>query len=210
MSLSGKADPDRLRWTDAPPLGAGRSPAEGGEDYPRRCPMGRGALVVTLLAALYGPAGAQVADPIVHEGIVEASLERVWAAFTTSEGLRAWLAPHADIDLRVGGLMRANYDQQGQLGDPQTIENTILSFDPGRMLSIRVTRAPDSFPFPNAVRHMWSVVYFEAAGPHRTTVREVSLGFGTDEESRRMRAFFNQGNATTLHQLQRHFAGSPR
>jgi hypothetical protein len=78
------------------------------------------------------------------------------------------------------------------------------------MLSIRVSKAPDNFPFPNAVRQMWSVVYFEAAGSGRTTVREVSLGFSTDEESQRMRAFFNQGNATTLNQLQRYFAGSPQ
>ena len=172
--------------------------------------MRRGALVLALLAALWAPASAQDVSPIVHEGIVEASLERIWTAFTTSEGLRSWLAPHAEIDLRVGGLMRTNYNQQGQVGDPQTIENTILSFEPGRMLSIRVSKAPDNFPFPNAVRQMWSVVYFEAAGSGRTTVREVSLGFSTDEESQRMRAFFNQGNATTLNQLQRYFAGSPQ
>jgi uncharacterized protein YndB with AHSA1/START domain len=172
--------------------------------------MRRSALVLAMLAVLGGSTSAQNVGPIVHEGIVEASLERVWTAFTTSEGLRSWLAPHAEIDLRIGGLMRTNYNPQGQLGDPQTIENTILSFEPGRMLSIRVSRAPDSFPFPNAVRDMWSVVYFAEAGPSRTTVREVSLGFSADEESQRMRAFFNQGNATTLHQLQKHFAGSSR
>ena len=33
-------------------------------------------------------------------------------------GLRSWLAPHAEIDLRIGGLMRANYDSRGALGDP--------------------------------------------------------------------------------------------
>jgi uncharacterized protein YndB with AHSA1/START domain len=163
-----------------------------------------------MLAALSGPAGAQDVSPIVQEGMVEASVERVWTAFTTSEGLRSWLAPHAEIDLRVGGLMRTNYHPQGQLGDPQTIENTILSFEPGRMLSIRVSKAPETFPFPNAIRDMWSVVYFEAAGPDRTIVREVSLGFSTNEESQHMRAFFSQGNAMTLKQLQRHFAGSPR
>jgi uncharacterized protein YndB with AHSA1/START domain len=164
--------------------------------------------VLTMLTALCAPTRAQDVSPIVHEAVVEASLERVWTAFTTSEGLRSWLAPHAEIDLRVGGLMRANYNPQGQLGDPQTIENTILSFDPGRMLSIRVSKAPDNFPFRSAIRQMWTVVYFEAAGADRTTVRDVSLGFGTDEESQQMRAFFNQGNAATLKQLQRHFAGA--
>lgn len=168
--------------------------------------MRHAVVTVALLAAVGGLPSAQTLSPVVHEGLVEASLERVWTAFTTSEGLRSWLAPHADIDLRIGGLMRTNYNPHGRLGDPQTIENTILSFEPGRMLSIQVSRAPDNFPFPTAVRQMWSVVYFAEAGPGRTTVREVSLGFTAAEESQRMRAFFNQGNATTLSQLQRHFA----
>lgn len=169
-------------------------------------PMKRAVLVVALVAILCGRAGAQDLGPVVHEGIVEASLDQVWAAFTTGEGLRAWLAPHAEIDLRVGGLMQTNYSAQGRLGDPQTIENTILSFEPRRMISIKVSKAPDTFPFPNAIRQMWSVIYFEAVAPGRTTVREVSLGFGADQESQKMRAFFDQGNATTLSQLQRHFA----
>jgi len=169
--------------------------------------MKRAMTVLVLVIAISGYARAQEVGPIAHEGIVEAPLDRVWAAFATSEGLRSWLAPHAEIDLRVGGLMRTNYNPKGQLGDAETIENAILSFEPQRMISIRVAKAPANFPFPNAIRDMWTVVYFAAAGPSRTTVREVSLGFGTDPESQRMRTFFNQGNATTLSQLQRHFAG---
>ncbi len=101
--------------------------------------------------------------------------------------------------------MKTNYDPAGRLGGPQTIENQILSFDPQRMISIRVVKAPDGFPFPSAILNMWTVVYFEEAAPSQTRVREVSLGFGTDDESQRMRAFFDQGNATTLNQLKRHF-----
>ena len=148
---------------------------------------------------------AQDVGPISHEGIVESSVDQVWAAFTTSEGLRAWLAPHAEIDLRVGGLMRTNYNAKGQLGDSGTIENVILSFEPQRMISIKVAKPPANFPFPNAVREMWTVLHFSPAGLGRTNVREVTLGFAADAESQRMRAFFNQGNATTLSQLQRLF-----
>jgi hypothetical protein len=35
---------------------------------------------------------------------------------------------------------------------PQTIENVILSFEPCRVLSVRVAKAPENFPFPNAIR----------------------------------------------------------
>jgi uncharacterized protein YndB with AHSA1/START domain len=171
--------------------------------------MKRALMALAIVVAVWGSADAQDVSAIVHEGIVEAPLDAVWAAWTTSEGLRSWMAPHAEIDLRVGGRMRANYNAQGTLGDPQTIENTVLSFEPKRMLSIKVAKPPAGFPFPNAIQRMWSIVYVEAVAPGRTRVREVSLGFDADEESQKMRAFFNQGNATTLKQLQRHFAKIP-
>ncbi len=173
--------------------------------------MKRGTVALAMVAVLCGNvSAAQDISPIVSEGLVEASLDAVWAAWTTGDGLRSWLAPHADIDLRVGGLMRTNYSAQGTLGDPHTIENTVLSFEPRRMISIMVAKAPDTFPFPNAIQEMWTVIYFEAAGPGRTKVRVVGLGFRPSEESQRMRAFFERGNATTLEQLQRHFSGVPR
>ncbi len=145
-------------------------------------------------------------SPLIHEGIVDAPLSEVWKAWSSSEGLRLWMAPHAEIDLRVGGLMRANYNPDGQLGDAGTIVNTVLSFDPERMISIKVQQAPEGFPFSDAVSKMWSVIYFNAVNGNRTIVREVSLGFDHSEESQRMRAFFDEGNATTLYQLQRFFS----
>lgn len=164
-----------------------------------------GIATVALVVVVGGSASAQNVGPIVAEGIVEAPLDTVWAAWSTSEGLRGWLAPHAEIDLRVGGLMRTNYDPAGVLGDRHTIENEVLSFEPGRMLSIRVARAPNDFPFANAIRHMWTVLYLDEAGPGRTRLRVVSLGFRPDEESQRMRAFFDRGNTATLQALQRRF-----
>lgn len=168
--------------------------------------MKRGMATVAMAAILCGSMSAEDTGPIVCERIVEAPLDAVWEAWTTSAGLRSWLAPHADIDLRVGGRMRTNYSPQGTLGDPKTIENTVLSFDPRRMMSIKVAKAPDGFPFPNAIGDMWTVIYLEAAGPDRTQVRIVGLGFRPDEESQKMRAFFERGNASTLEQLQRHLA----
>lgn len=172
--------------------------------------MKRGILCLAMVSVLSGSVSAQDISPLVHEGIVEAPVAKVWAAWATSEGLRSWLAPHAEIDLRVGSRMRTNYSAQGSLGDPQTIENTVLSFDPGRMLSIQVVKAPDQFPFPTAIRQMWTVIYFEPLWPDRTRVRVVGLGFRPDAESQKMRGFFERGNAVTVQQLQRHFSATSR
>lgn len=168
-------------------------------------------LIVLLLALVCGPAQA-LADAaaedgrLAHEGVVAAPVKDVWAAFTTKKGQESWMVAHSEVELKVGGRMRTHYDPKGAIGDPKTIENEIISYDPGRMISIRVTKAPEGFPFPNAVKGMWTVVYFEATGPQMTRVRIVSLGFGDDEESKKMRAFFDRGNAYTLRKLQERFS----
>jgi len=159
-------------------------------------------LLSVCLALTWSATWAQSNGPLIHEGVVDAPLAKVWDAWTTSAGLQSWLAPHAEIDFRIGGVMRANYNPDGELGDPQTIENTILSFDPQAMISIRVLKAPADFPFPSAILAMWTVIYFQANGPASTHVRIVANGFSADEESQSMRAFFAQGNAITLQQMQ--------
>ncbi|WP_396271123.1 SRPBCC domain-containing protein [Ideonella sp.] len=157
--------------------------------------------VVSLL--LSGPARA--AESIVAEGVVGAPVAEVWRAWTTTEGLKAWLAPHVDIDLKLDGLMRSHYDPNGSLGDPGTIENKVLAYEPERMLSIKVAKAPEKFPFKAKIGDMWTVLYFQPTADGKTLLRIVGMGFGADDESQRMKAFFMQGNAYTLAQLQKHF-----
>ena len=161
---------------------------------------------VVVFLILCGSVRGQDVNPIVAVAVIDAPVDAVWAAWTTADGLRAWLAPHVEFDLRLGGLMRTNYHAQGTLGDPQTIENVVLSFEPGRMLSMQVAKAPAKFPFPNAIYRMWTVLYLDVVTPGQTRVRVVGMGFSPDEESQKMRTFFLRGNATTLEQLQRHFA----
>jgi uncharacterized protein YndB with AHSA1/START domain len=144
--------------------------------------------------------------PVVTEGLVNASAGEIWRAWTTPDGMRSWLAPVADIDLRIDGLMRTNYNPNGKLEDDGTIENRILAFDPEHMFAIKVAKAPKSFPFPIAVQKMWTVVYFTEQGTGQTLVRAVGHGFTDDPESTRMREFFQKGNDFTLSELRKRFA----
>ncbi len=143
--------------------------------------------------------------PLVHVSEINAPLDFVWDAFATSKGLAAWMAPLAIIDLRVGGKMLANYHADGKLGDANTIENTILSFDPQRMISLKATKPPASFPFKDAIAKTWSVMYFEALSPRRTSIRIVGMGYDESEQSQRMRSFFKMGNDWTLKELNKYF-----
>jgi uncharacterized protein YndB with AHSA1/START domain len=153
--------------------------------------------------------GAEDESRHITEGIIDAPLDAVWAALTTKEGMESWAVAHAEIDLKVGGKMRTHYSPKGKIGDPNTIENIILAFEPKRMLSIQVGKPPVKFPFKEAIKSVWHVLSFDEAGPGRTRLREVGLGYGSDEESKKLRAFFKNGNAFTLKKLQEHFTPKP-
>jgi uncharacterized protein YndB with AHSA1/START domain len=145
------------------------------------------------------------AEPLVSEAIVNAPVNEVWRLFTTSEGMESWMVAHAEIELKIGGLMRTHYDPKGTLGDANTIVNQVLSFEPERMLSIRVQQAPANFPLPGVVGNVWSVIYFQPLEPGMTNVRIVGLGYGDDPQSQQLREYFRKGNAWTLEQLQKKF-----
>jgi len=142
----------------------------------------------------------------ITEGIIDAPVDAVWNAFATKAGQEAWNVAHAEMDLKIGGKMLTHYDAKGKIGDPNTIENVILAFEPKKMLTIKVGTPPEKFPFKEAIKNVWHVLYFEEAGPNRTRLRVVGLGYGADEESKKMRAFFERGNASTLKKLQEHLA----
>lgn len=138
---------------------------------------------------------------VVDEYEIEAGIDSVWHAFTTSEGLQSWVSPLADIDFRVGGKWRANYNKDGELGDATTIENTVLSYDPKRMLSIKATGFPEGFEFVEAAKTTWSVFYFAALTDAKTKITVVGLGYSNSEESQKLLAFFKPANRYSMDQL---------
>ncbi len=173
-----------------------------------------------LLASCAPLDGAPRADPavladnspsFVNEGVVNAPPSEVWKVLSTPEGFKALGVAHADMDFRVGGLIRSHYKPEGVLGDDGTIQNRILAFEPQRMLAIQIDRPPKSFPFKNAWKKTWTVITLTDLGDGRTRVRIASMGYGSDEESQAMRRFFETGNDWTIKSMQAHFgAAGPR
>ena len=169
---------------------------------------------ITFAGLVGGPlqvshAGDPVGNALRSEGIVDAPIEAVWDAFTTKEGIESWMVPHAEIDLRVGGKMRTTYDPNGVIGDDSTIENTILSFDPPHMLSIKATKPPANFPMKEAIKNMWSVIYLDPVDSKRTRITVVGMGYGDDEASQTLRKHFDAGNTWTINKLQERFGKAP-
>jgi uncharacterized protein YndB with AHSA1/START domain len=166
------------------------------------------ALLLVVLAALPARAKDDVPPPpLTTEVVLDASPREAWDVFATSEGWKALGVAKAEVDFRVGGKIRSHYDPAGVLGDEGTIENTILAFEPERMLAFRATKAPKGFPFPAEVLdRTWNVTTFTDLGDGRTRLTLRGYGYGSDEASRKMRDFFEKGNATTLQGLVARFA----
>lgn len=79
-------------------------------------------------------------QPLIHTVTVDAPVKEVWKAYTTTSGITSWMVPKGEIALRVGGYIRTSYSKQSTLTGPDVIENTILAFDPEKMLSMKCTR----------------------------------------------------------------------
>jgi uncharacterized protein YndB with AHSA1/START domain len=170
----------------------------------------RGARLVLMMGALLGwlallTRPAVAAGPEVTEGFINTSTADVWRIFTTSEGYKLTGAALAEVDLKIGGLIRAHYNPQGKLGDAETIVNEILAYEPERMLAMRIKQAPAGFPYKDAVAGTWTVIYMNPAGENMTQVRIVGLGYTDAPQSQAMRKFFAEGNRWTLDHIGKRF-----
>ncbi len=144
-------------------------------------------------------------NPLVHEAVISAPVAEVWRVFTTEEGYKLLGVAHAQIDFRVGGLMRTHYNPKGVIGDDGTIENTILAYEPERVLAFRISKPPKDFPFAESWKHTWSVATFTDLGDGRTNLRLAGLGYTAQEQDQKMRVFFEAGNAWVMKNLQANY-----
>jgi uncharacterized protein YndB with AHSA1/START domain len=167
--------------------------------------MRRFALAFALATILASPIYA-VTDPVpgekalVIEVTVPAPPEAVWQAFSTTEGLKTWLAPDSIVDLRPGGEWTARFPG-GSTGG-----GTILSYVPGKEL-VLAALAPDRFPTVRAQRtHV--VFHFEPNGTG-TLVRLTQTGWQTGPEWDRAYEYLVAGNGQLLGTLHHRFVNGP-
>ena len=147
-------------------------------------------------------------EPLVPEIELHAPVEKVWDVFATLEGWKLWGVAKVEVDFRVGGTVKTHYSPQGVIGDEGTIHNQIIAFEPMRMVAFRIAQPPKGFPFPNSWQSTWTVATMTDLGAGRTKLRLAGCGYTADEESQRMRAFFEQGNAWSLNKMKQNLEKS--
>jgi len=144
-----------------------------------------------------------------HEIVVDTPRDKVWEAFSTAEGWTSWVAPVAFVDFRRGGTIETSYDPNAQRGDPANIRSEILSYLPGRMLSLQAVQTPPGFPHPELADGLWSVFLFEDVEKGRTRIIAAGAGYGAGESYDTIFRFFERANAMALQQLDRRLREGP-
>jgi len=173
-----------------------------------RCTLAATAALIGLLAAAAPALGGEAArgapqGDFARETIINGPTDVVWRLLTTERGLESWLAPQADVDLRIGGLVRTHQDARGRIGDPQTLVNRVLAVEPGRRVTLQVDKTPDGYPWAGAVIGTRYDVTVDPLKRGRTRVRCVAYGFPGGPMGYALRSLLDRGAVLALDQLRK-------
>ncbi|WP_295640109.1 SRPBCC domain-containing protein [uncultured Methylibium sp.] len=139
--------------------------------------------------------------------VVNATLDQLWAAWTTREGIVGFFAPDAVIDARVGGAFHIHIDPGAPPGSKGADDMRYMALQPKRMLSFD-WNAPPSLP---GVRQQRSfvVLRFEALDERRSRLTLHHTGWGDGGEWDQAYAYFDRAWGHVLANLQKRFDSGP-
>ncbi|WP_114955124.1 SRPBCC family protein [Sphingosinicella terrae] len=145
---------------------------------------------------------------LVHETVVDAPVEQVWAAIATPQGWREWAVPVAWHPEGEPDIIETSYSPGASPGDPSTIRQRILVAVPGRLVAFRTVKAPDGFPDFDSFSRTTGLFELEPEGG-RTRLRLTGAGYPDSEAGRRLLGFFREGNRVSLERLRQRFVSGP-
>jgi uncharacterized protein YndB with AHSA1/START domain len=168
-----------------------------------------GACAVLALAAqgaLVLPAAAaeRAIDKTV---VVNATLDQVWLAWTTREGIVSFFAPDAQIEPRVGGAFHIHVDPGAAPGAKGADDMRFMALQPKKMISFD-WNAPPSLPEARAQRTFVTVRF----APLSDSTTQVSLhhtGWGDGGEWDKAYAYFDRAWGAVLGNLQKRYVQGP-
>ena len=165
-------------------------------------PLGRVAL------AVLGPARAGAERAIDKQVVVNATLDQAWDAWTTREGIVAFLAPDAKIEPRVGGAFEIYFDPYAPAGSKGADGMRFMALQPKKMLSFD-WNAPPSLPEARQQRS-FVVVRFEPLDDRQTRVTLHHTGWGDGGEWDKAYAYFDRAWGNVLANLGKRFDKGPQ
>ncbi len=143
------------------------------------------------------------------ETIVEATLDEVWEAWTTSEGLATFLTPSCNVELGIGGPFEVYFLRDNPYGSRGSEYCRILSYLPKRMLSFE-WNAPPQFEDLRNHRHTWVVLFFEVHDENHVRVELNQYGWGKGKSWNALFDYFSDAWPYVLDNFKKSFTEGPR
>ena len=165
-----------------------------------------GRLLVLLAIAISGVAAA--AERMIEKSVVvSAPIDDVWKAWTTTEGVKSFFAPDANVEARVGGPFEIYINPYAEPGMKGADDMKFMALQPPTMLSF-TWNAPPSNPEVRAQRTL-VIVRLKALDARRTEVTLRHVGWGDGEKWDAAYHYFDRAWGNVLGNLAKRFTDGP-
>ena len=152
--------------------------------------------------------GALAAERSLNkEVVVQATVDQVWDAWTTTEGIVGFFAPAAEIDARVGGAFHIHMDPGAAPGNKGADDMRFMALQPKKMISFD-WNAPPHLPLARAQR-TFVIVRMEPMDAQQTRVTLHHTGWGEGGDWDKAYAYFDRAWGGVLGNLQKRFVSGP-
>ena len=138
---------------------------------------------------------------------VKANVDEVWTAWTTSEGIKTFFAPDAEVELRVDGPFQIYMNPFAAPGMKGADGMRVIGFQDKKMLSF-TWNAPPSLPEARKQRTV-VIVRMVARGDSLTDVSIHHVGWGEGGEWDKAFDYFAKAWPNVLKNLKKRFDDGP-
>jgi uncharacterized protein YndB with AHSA1/START domain len=169
-------------------------------------------LIAILLAGFVSACSSQAVEEraISERMTVKASIDDVWRAWTTAEGIKTFFAPDAIVDARPGGLFEIHMDPTATAGLRGADGMVFLAVQEKKMISF-TWNAPPSLPEARKQRTVVTV-RFVPRGDLLTEVFLTHSGWGEPEANNewgKAYDYFAKAWPNVLSNLKKRFESGP-
>jgi len=160
------------------------------------------------LALALGTPGVQAQErTLVKMATVKATVDEVWNAWTTTEGIQSFFAPEARVEARPGGPFEVYINPYAKPGLKGADDMVVLAVQEPSMISFTWNSPPH---LAEVRPHRTSVqVRFKALAANETEVRLVHGGWGEGGQWDQSFKYFDNAWGNVLASLQKRFAEGP-
>ncbi|MFD2561189.1 SRPBCC domain-containing protein [Aquimarina rubra] len=139
---------------------------------------------------------------LIQEFMVNVPLDSVWNAYTTKNGWESWAVAIAEVDFKINGTIRTNYNKNGKIGDSTTINLKVVNYIPKKLITLQA-ELTNNFPdfMKKDEKDLYNIICFESLASKKTKVISYGIGYKNNPKYLSLMKFFISGNEMSYQQL---------